>query len=102
AIFDNPEKQMPVDNWHRADEALGGPGPHRRHHNAYGLLMVRASREGIAAARPDMRPFVLTRSNFLGGHGYAATWTGDNQSTWDHPAWSIPMILNLGLSAQPF
>lgn len=102
AIFDNPEKQMPVDNWHRADEALGGPGPHRRYHNAYGLLMVRASREGIAAARPDKRPFVLTRSNFLGGHRYAATWTGDNQSTWDHLAWSIPMILNLGLSAQPF
>jgi alpha-glucosidase len=64
--------------------------------------MVRASREGIQAVNPDKRPFVLTRSNFLGGHRYAATWTGDNASDWDHLRWSIPMALNLGLSGQPF
>src|SRR5262249_46978328 len=64
--------------------------------------MVRASREGILRARPEHRPFLLTRSSHLGGHRFAATWTGDNQSTWQHLAWSIPMVLNLGLSAQPF
>lgn len=102
AIFDNVQKQMPEDNHHRADPELGGPGPHSRYHNIYGMLMVRATREGIAAARPQKRPFVLTRSNFIGGHRYAATWTGDNKSDWDHLAWSIPMALNLGLSGQPF
>ncbi len=102
AVFDNEAKQMPEDNHHRADEALGGPGPHARYHNAYGMLMVRATREGIAATRPDKRPFVLTRSNFIGGQRYAATWTGDNKSDWDHLAWSIPMALNMGLSGQPF
>jgi alpha-glucosidase len=66
------------------------------------MLMVRATREGVAAARPDRRPFVLTRSNFIGGQRYAATWTGDNKSDWQHLAWSIPMVLNLGLSGQPF
>lgn len=102
AVFDNPHKQVPEDLHHRADEDLGGPGPHVRYHNVYGMLMVRASREGMERARPDKRPFILTRANYLGGHRYAATWTGDNESTWQHLAWSISMNLNLGLSGQPF
>jgi alpha-glucosidase len=102
AVFDNTAKQMPMDNWHRADAALGGAGPHSRYHNVYGYLMVKASREGIAAARPEKRPFILTRSNFLGGQRFAATWTGDNRSNWEHLHWSITMALNLGLSGQPF
>ncbi|MFM9994753.1 MAG: TIM-barrel domain-containing protein [Phycisphaerales bacterium] len=102
AVFDNPAKHVPETLRHRADEALGGPDAHARYHNVYGMLMARATREGIARARPDKRPFVLTRANFLGGHRYAATWTGDNKADWDHLAWSIPMVLNLGLSGQPF
>jgi alpha-glucosidase len=102
AIFDNEDKEMPADNRHDADPQLGGPGPHARYHNVYGMLMVHATREGILAARPEKRPFVLTRSNFIGGQRYAATWTGDNSSDWDHLAWSIPMALNLTLSGQPF
>lgn len=102
AVFDNHFKQVPEDLQHRADGQLGGPGPHARYHNVYGMLMVRASREGMEKARPHLRPFILTRSNYLGGHRYAATWTGDNESSWPHLRWSIPMILNLGLSGQPF
>lgn len=101
AVFDVPGKTMPDDNHHDADAELGGPGPHAAYHNIYGLQMVRASREGIQAANPDKRPFVLTRANFLGGHRYAATWTGDNVSDWTHLRWSISMILNLGLTGQP-
>lgn len=100
AVFDVPGKTMPEDNRHHADPELGGPGPHARYHNIYGMQMVRASREGIAAANPDKRTFILTRANFLGGHRYAATWTGDNVSDWTHLRWSISMILNLGLSGQ--
>jgi alpha-glucosidase len=102
AVFGGVEKTMPVDNRHDADAELGGPGSHARYHNLYGMLMVRATREGIAGARPDKRPFVLTRSNFLGGQRYAATWTGDNRSDWNHLRWSIPMALNMSLSGQPF
>ncbi len=102
AVFDGPGKTMPVTNRHDADAEFGGPGVHARFHNIYGMLMARATREGIARARPGARPFVLTRSNFLGGQRYAATWTGDNGSTWAHLRWSIPMVLNLGLSGQPF
>lgn len=102
AVFRGIEKTMPVSNLHRADEELGGPGTHAAYHNLYGMQMVRASRVGIAAAKPDKRPFVLTRSNFLGGQRYAATWTGDNRSDWNHLRWSISMALNLTLSGQPF
>ena len=101
AVFNTPEGTMPEDNVHRG----GGPLPqdsHLRYHNVYGLLMVRASREGILAANPTLRPFVLSRANFLGGQRYAATWTGDNASTWEHLKLSIPMSITLGLSGQPF
>jgi alpha-glucosidase len=66
------------------------------------MLMSRATREGLLAARPERRPFVLTRASHLGGQRYAATWTGDNVADWNHLAWSVPMALNLGLSGQPF
>ncbi len=100
AVFNVKSKTMPTDNIHRG----GGlpQGPHAQYHNVYGMLMVKASREGIQAANPDKRPFVLTRANFIGGHRYAATWTGDNVANWEHLGWSVTMSLNLGLSGQPF
>jgi len=97
AVF-NDTMTASRDAWHRG---FGG-GCHERFHNVYGFLMIKASREGILAANPDKRPFVLSRANFLGGQRFGATWTGDNVSTWPHLALSIPMILNLGISAQPF
>jgi alpha-glucosidase (family GH31 glycosyl hydrolase) len=102
SVFGVPTKTMPEDNLHRADAKLGGHGPHARYHNVYGMLMVKASREGIMAANPGKRPFVLSRANAMGGHRYGATWTGDNTSNWPHVDMSIPMTLNLGLSGQPF
>ena len=66
------------------------------------MNMVRASRQGLLLANPMKRPFILSRSNFLGGQRYAATWTGDNLSHPDHMKLSIPMTLTLGLSGQPF
>lgn len=102
AIFNVQSKTMPLDNLHRADEEFGGPGPHARFHNVYGMLMVKASREGIMAANPEKRPFVLSRANYIGGHRYGATWTGDNTANWYHVDASIAMTLNLGLSGQPF
>lgn len=83
-------------------EQVVTPGDHSRFHNVYGMLMSQASFEGMLAANPDKRPFLLTRASFLGGHRYAATWTGDNSATWNDLEQSIPMVLNLGLSGQPF
>ncbi len=101
AIFNTPTKTMPLSNLHRADDELGGPGNHARYHNVYGMLMARATWEGVRAARPNKRPFVLSRANHLGGQQWAACWTGDNTANWKHVDWSISMTLNLGLSGQP-
>lgn len=100
AVFNTPDWTMPEDNVHRGGGGLP-PGPHRMYHNVYGMLMTQGTREGVLKARPDKRPFVLTRSNHLGGHRYAATWTGDNLAKMEHLATSIPMSLNLSLSGQP-
>lgn len=102
SVFDGPGRTMPTDCQHEADAELGGPGTHAQYHNIYGMQMARASFEGLMRERPDRRPFVLSRSNFLGGHRYACCWTGDSASTWEHLSWTIPMMLNLGLSGQPF
>ena len=101
AIFGQPENTMPRDNRHLGGEGVTA-GPHLRFHNVYGMNMVRASRQGLLLANPQKRPFILSRSNFLGGQRYAATWTGDNLSHPDHLKLSVPMSLTLGLSGQPF
>ena len=95
SVFGGPGGTMPVDNRHET-------GSHLRFHNVFGLNMVRASRQGLLLANPNKRPFILSRSNFLGGHRYAATWTGDNLSSVDQMKLSVPMSLTLGLSGQPF
>ena len=101
AVFDVPDHSMPANNFHR-----GGGGfeadSHLRYHNVYGMLMIRASREGIKAVNPEKRPFILSRSGYLGSHRYGATWTGDNKGTWKYLKLSIPMVINLGLSGQGF
>ena len=101
AMFKEKVGTMPESNIH-----LGGgnlpSGNHRLYHNVYGRLMVEASYNGILAARPEKRPFILSRSNCLGGQRFAATWTGDNAATEGHMTVSIPMSVTLGLSGQPF
>ena len=101
AVFETVDWTMPDSNKHIGDEYIKND-IHLRYHNVYGMMMVESSRKGIIKSNPEKRPFVLTRSNFLGGHRYAATWTGDNNSSMKHLKQSIPMSLNLSLSGQPF
>lgn len=92
---------MPVDLIHRADEDLGGRGTHARYHNRFGGQLSRATYAGLLKGRPNTRPFVLSRSGFLGGQQWTALWSGDNHSNWHHLEQSVQNVLNLGLSAQP-
>ncbi|MBA0585828.1 hypothetical protein Gorai_016590 [Gossypium raimondii] len=101
AIFKTVTKTMPESNIHRGDNELGGCQSHAHYHNVYGMLMARSTYEGMGLADRRKRPFVLTRAGFIGSQRYAATWTGDNLSNWEHLQMSISMMLQLGLSGQP-
>lgn len=80
----------------------GHPGTHLEYHNQYGTLMARASFEGLRRLRPDARPFVVTRAAYIGVQRYSTLWTGDNSSSWQHLRISLPMIISLGLTGEPF
>lgn len=107
AVFGGgPQMTLPDNAQHEGGVKVGNtaiPSHHHAHyHNAYGMLMVKATREGILKANPNKRPFVLSRANLIGGHRYGATWTGDNLSTDEHMHIATAMCVNLGLSGQPF
>jgi alpha-glucosidase len=99
AVFSPPSHSMPLDVRHDNE---GEPTDHREIHNVYGMLMTRATHEGLLRLRPDERPFVLTRATFAGGQRYAAVWPGDNVSDWSALAQSLPTLMGLGLSGFPF
>ncbi|ADE15225.1 Alpha-glucosidase [Nitrosococcus halophilus Nc 4] len=74
---------------------------HAEVHNLYGALMAQASYEGLRRLRPHKRPWVLTRSAFLGTQRYAVSWMGDNSSWWEHLELSLPQLASMGLCGMP-
>jgi alpha-glucosidase len=80
----------------------GPPLPHRLFHNAYGMQMARATRQGLQRLQPAGRPFVLSRAGTAGIQRYAALWTGDNTSAWEYIPQAIATCLNLSMSGVPF
>ena len=79
----------------------GRKSSQKRMHNLYGYLMSQTAYEQLRGARPNERPFVLTRAGFAGEQRFTAVWTGDNVATDDHLALSIRMMLGMGLSGVP-
>ena len=80
----------------------GANYPHERFHNQYGLLMAMATHQGLQAAEPTRRTFILSRAGFSGIQRFAAQWLGDNCAEWSHLAMSIPMTAGMGVSGQAF
>ena len=100
SIFEVGSKTMPNDTVHGIDEPGFAPrtASHAEMHNVYGMLNSRATYDGLLKLSPGRRPFVLTRASYAGGQRYAATWTGDNTSSWEQLHMSIAMLASLALS----
>ncbi len=103
ADMSNPSKTVPEECRQRTDS--GEIRLQKETHNLYGHYHGKATYEALCPSSEGSnrkRPFVLTRSASPGTQRYAALWTGDNTSLWEHMAASIPMLLNLGLSGFTF
>jgi hypothetical protein len=67
----------------------------------YGHAEAAATHRALKALNATSRPFILTRSSFVGTGAYAAHWTGDNAATWADLAWSVGGVLASGLAGLP-
>lgn len=100
AVFNSPTKTMPITVVNTIDSPGFAPRKttQAETHNITGLLNSCATYEGVKKLAPDRRPFVMTRASYAGGQRCAATWTGDNVSTWAHLSLSTTQLVSLGLS----
>ena len=93
------EPTFPLATRHRME---GRGGTHSEAHNLYGLLMNQAGHEALRKARPEVRPFLFSRSGWAGMQRHAWAWTADIDSTWECLRQTISSILGLGLSGVPY
>jgi len=92
-------KTLPLSTRHTLEGQLGS---HRQAHNLYGLLMNKAGHKALQQHRPDKRPWLLSRSGWVGMQRYAWNWTGDVESSWAALRQTITIMLGLGLSGIPY
>ncbi|MFH8405829.1 TIM-barrel domain-containing protein [Streptomyces sp. NPDC018019] len=80
----------------------GRGGDHREAHNVYGLAMARAGYEGLLEQRPEERPFLFSRSGWVGMQRYGGTWSGDVATGWPGLRASLSLVLGMGLCGVPY
>ncbi|MGX1268662.1 glycoside hydrolase family 31 protein [Streptomyces phaeoluteigriseus] len=86
-----------------ARQALEGRGgDHREAHNVYGLCMAQAGYEGLRELLPEERPFVFSRSGWVGLQRYGGAWSGEVVPGWPGLRASLSMVLGLGLCGVPY
>ncbi|OHT16775.1 glycosyl hydrolase [Tritrichomonas foetus] len=74
-------------------------------HNIYGTLMAASTYHGLISRntqKPNLRPFLVSRSCFSGSQKYAWTITGNNDATWEDLRASLVHVIGSGISGIPF
>ncbi|CAL1392753.1 unnamed protein product [Linum trigynum] len=69
-------------------------------HSLYGFSQSIATHKALQDLQ-GKRPFILSRSTYVGSGKYAAHWTGDNQGNWENLKYSISTMLNFGIFGVP-
>jgi len=78
-------------------------GPAASVFNSFPLMHAQGIAEHLREARPDVRPFILTRSGFAGlQRASSAVWSGDLAARWDDLRDQISAGVNLSLSGLPY
>jgi alpha-D-xyloside xylohydrolase len=84
-------------------KAYTAMGSGNRYLNAYPLMAKKGVYEGQLSTISTKRPYILTRSSFVGQQRYATTvWSGDIGPTWTNFRKSIPAGLNYCLTGMPY
>jgi len=75
----------------------------RAFHNTFNLAWAKLVRSAFLAAHPDRRPFILSRSGYLGIAGLGvSTWSGDVPASWKGLKDQLALGLSASLSGLPF
>lgn len=69
-------------------------------HNIFGMAEGQVTFNALQRIQKK-RPFVLSRSCFVGSSKHTARWTGDNGATWNDLRYSVSSLLNSGLFGAP-
>jgi alpha 1,3-glucosidase len=100
AVFNSPEWSIPR---HVLFGSPDNPIEHREMHSLYGFYQHKSTFAGLLARdNPAKRPFVLSRSFFVGSHRYGPIWTGDIFASWDHLKMTFGMIQSLAIAGMSF
>jgi alpha-D-xyloside xylohydrolase len=77
-------------------------GPSAAYFNTFPLVHVDGFARNLVDDKPDVRPFILTRSGFAGiQRASAALWSGDVASRWDNLRDQISAGVNFSMSGLP-
>lgn len=87
SVFDLPEISFPK------QVRFGSGGlDDRQVHSLYSFSQVKHVYDGLLRRRfrgLRLRPFILSRSFWLGSHRYSVVWTGDTESNWSYYDYTI-------------